>query len=227
MTIDLKLALRLKKKISLLRKKNSLELLRKKQLKSRNRLIRRKKFKIVKRYKANFLMRNVKKNIYIKKYFKNLLVIKQSLRFFYGRLRNSQFKNICNAVRNSKVKKNNLDTFFELLERKLPMVLVRMNLMPTIIMGLQYILHGFVRVNGAVVTYTNYSVQDGDLIELDYSVYKKFKRYLVARRVLPTHLVVSRYYSAGVFVHGPKIFELQFPRRYKIRVLKFFVDNIR
>ena len=226
MTVDLKISAKLKKKISLLRKKNSLEALRKKKLKGRKTTFRRRKFKVAKRYKANFLMRRVKKNIYIKKHFKNVLVIKQSLRFFYGRLRNSQFKHICNYVKNMKTRENRLDKFFELFERKLPIILLRMNLMPTVIMSLQAILHGGVRVNGQVVTYPNYAVKDGDLIELDVSIHKKFKRY-IKRRIIPNYLVVSRYYPAGIFLHGPKLFEVKFPRRYRTRSFRFFVDNIK
>lgn len=226
MTVDLKISAKLKKKISLIRKKNSLEALRKKQLKSRKTTLQTRRFKVIKRYKANFLMRNVKKNIYIKKHFKNILVIKQSLRFFYGRLRNTQFKHICKYVKNMKARENRLDKFFELFERKLPIILLRMNFIPTVIMSLQAILHGNVRVNGQVVTYPNYSVKDGDLIELDVAIFKKYK-HLIARRILPNYLVVSRYYPAGIFLHGPKLFELQFPRRYKARSFRFFVDNIK
>jgi ribosomal protein S4 len=125
-----------------------------------------------------------------------------------------------------KARENRVDKFFELFERKLPIILLRMNFIPTIIMSLQAILHGNVRVNGKVVTYPNFSVKDGDLIELDVSIFKKYKRF-IGRRLLPNHLVVSRYYPAGIFIHGPKLFELQFPRRYKVRSLRFFVDNIK
>jgi ribosomal protein S4 len=225
-TVELKISANLRKKINLIRKKNNLEIARRKKLKNRKTNLVAKKFKIVKRYKANFLMRNIKKNIYIKKHFKNMLVIKQALRFFYGRLRNSQFRYIHNYIKNMKTRDSRVDKYFDFFERKLPILLLRMHFVPTVIMGLQYILHGYVKVNGKVVTFTNYSVKDGDLIELDVAVFEKYKAR-IPRRIIPNYLVVSRYYPAGIFLRSPRLFELHLPSRYKSRVLKLFVDNLR
>jgi ribosomal protein S4 len=227
--VDLNISTKLQQKINTIRKKNNIEgVFRKKNSKVRNDdRNTTKKFKVIKRHKADVLMRSVPKNIYIKKHFKNILVIKQSLRKFFGGIRTSQFRQIHNYVRHMKIRENRVDKFFELFERKLPILLLRMNFVPTIIIALQCILHGYVKVNGKVVTFTNYSVQNGDLIEFDISMFNRYQSTTIIRRIIPNYLAVSTFYPVGIFLHSPRLFEIPYPRRYRARLLKMFVDCYR
>lgn len=224
LTVEIKKKLKIK--IQAIRKRDAVARLRKQQLHKKRKFPKRRKFKIPKKFIANFRMRHVKKNIYVKNHYKNVLLLKQSLRFFYGGVRNSKFRQIQKTVKNLKTREKRINVFFSLLERRLPLILLRMNLIPTIVMGLQGILHGYVKVNGNLVTYPGFLVKPGDLIEMDVSRYKKTK-FLIRRRFIPNHLAISKYYPAGIFLYVPEIFELQLPRRYKLRVLKYFVDNFK
>ena len=224
--VNVEITQKLKDKIQAMRKKNSLEQLRKQKLRKKTKFTQQHKFKVAKRFRANFRMRNVKKDIYIRNHYKNVLLVKQSLRFFYGRIRNSKFQQIRDLVQNMKTRESKLNKFFELLERRLPLIILRMNFTPTIVMGLQAILHGAVKVNGKIVTFPGYLVKDGDLIEMDVKTYDRTK-HLIKRKFIPNHIAISKYYPAGIFMYVPEIFELQLPKRYKIRVLKYFVDNFK
>ena len=230
MLINSQVKLKIKKKVSFFQRRASADILRKKKLRKKrlSSSQRLKKRRVVKRYKAFFLMRFVNKNIYINKHFKNMLALKQSFRYYYGRLRNTQLKKICVFVRQLKARQNKVLTFINLLERRLPMVLLKMDLVPTAVMSLQSILHGRVFVNGVMMTYPNYVVRMGDLVELRLpkSLLRIHKYKMRFRKLKPSYFTTSRFLWAGIYTYAPRFFELRFAPRFKKRAVKYFVDNM-
>jgi ribosomal protein S4 len=180
--------------------------------------------RIAKRYRALHSVPFIFGDTSVKKHFKHALIARQAIRFMYGRLRNTQLRGIRRTVIASKLLVNSTDKFFDLLERRLPILLLRFTFIPTTISAVQHILHGFVKVNGKPVTYPNYIVGDRDIIEVDYALYKSY-RIPKLRMPTPRHLMGLRRFPVGIFMRSPKMCELGFPYYFKLRVLRYFVDS--
>ena len=78
------------------------------------------------------------------------LFAKQKLRFYYGDLTETQFRNIYKKASN--LKGDTGQILIELLERRLDSVVYRMKFVPTIFSARQFVNHGHVKVNGKRVT---------------------------------------------------------------------------
>jgi len=100
----------------------------------------------------------------------NLFNLKRVFRFFYGYLKNNIFYKI---YYKSKYKKHKILNFINNLENRLSIVLYRMNLIQNIIEAKQIIRHGFVRVNGKKIIFSNYIIKENDVISLDKKWYIK------------------------------------------------------
>ena len=70
-----------------------------------------KKYKVPKNFRVHFAVNILKRNIYVKKHFKNLLIIKQSLKKFFGQISNAQLLKIKTKIKRSKI---GIDKFFQM-----------------------------------------------------------------------------------------------------------------
>ena len=92
------------------------------------------------------------------------LQAKQKLKGYYGEISEKQFRRIyAEAVRR---RGDTLENLVGLLERRLDMVIYRMNFAPTVFAARQIVNHGHIHVNGRRVTVASYRVKDGDAIEV-------------------------------------------------------------
>ncbi len=92
------------------------------------------------------------------------LQAKQKLKGYYGEISEKQFRRIyAEAVRR---RGDTLENLVGLLERRLDMVIYRMNFAPTVFAARQIVNHGHIHVNGQRVTVASYRVKDGDAIEV-------------------------------------------------------------
>ncbi len=92
------------------------------------------------------------------------LQAKQKLRGYYGEISEKQFRRIyAEAVR---ARGDTLENLVGLLERRLDMVVYRMNFAPTIFAARQIVNHGHIHVNRRRVTVASYRVADGDAVEV-------------------------------------------------------------
>jgi small subunit ribosomal protein S4 len=89
---------------------------------------------------------------------------KQKLRYFYGVIREKQFRKYFQQAK--KVHGNIGNAFLTLLERRLDVVVYRMNFLPTIFAARQFVSHGHIRVNGKKVDVASYMLKEGDKITL-------------------------------------------------------------
>lgn len=92
------------------------------------------------------------------------LLAKQRLKGHYGEISEKQFRRIyAEAVRR---RGDTVENLVGLLERRLDMVVYRMNFAPTIFAARQIVNHGHIHVNGVRVTVPSYRVGDGDTVEV-------------------------------------------------------------
>ena len=89
---------------------------------------------------------------------------KQKLKFFYGGIREKQFSSY---YKKAKKKGGNLgNTFLQLLECRLDVLVYRLNLAPTIFAARQLVSHGHIKVNDQKVDISSFTVKPKDTIEI-------------------------------------------------------------
>ena len=140
------------------------------------------------------------------------LQAKQLLKAHYGRVTEKQFKNAFALA--SKMKGNAAENFAGLLERRLDMVVYRMNFAPTIFAARQLVSHNHIRVNGRKVNIASLKVKIGDKVELK-DISKQMVICLEAaknqERRVPDYLAVDHDVMAGTFVRVPMISDIPYP----------------
>ena len=92
------------------------------------------------------------------------LQAKQKLKGYYGEISEKQFRRTYAEA--SRRRGDTLENLVGLLERRLDMVVYRMNFAPTIFAARQIVSHGHIKVNDRRVTVASYRVDDGDVIEV-------------------------------------------------------------
>lgn len=137
---------------------------------------------------------------------------KRKLRFFYGGIREKQFRRY---YKKAKVLGGNVGkSFLELLERRLDTVIYRLNLAPTIFSARQIVSHGHVLVNGKKVNVPSYLVEQNDEIEIKE---KSKKLALILSHVkeperkLPTYLNMDSEKLNGKYERKPEREEISYP----------------
>jgi len=140
------------------------------------------------------------------------LMAKQKLRGYYGDISEKQFRRTYDEA--VKVRGDTSENLVGLLERRLDMVVYRMNFAPTVFSARQLVNHGHIQVNGKRVTIRSYRVREGDLIE----VRAKSKEHpLVLETVQQPEREVPDYIEAdldklkGTFLRQPLFADIPYP----------------
>lgn len=137
---------------------------------------------------------------------------KQRVKCHYGRITEKQFKNL--FAKASKMKGNTAENFAGLLERRLDMVVYRMNLAPSIFAARQLVSHKHVKLNGRKVNIASILVKEGDIIELTDSA-KQFAVCIESagklERGVPEYLSFDAGKYVGTFVRTPMISDIPYP----------------
>ncbi|HEX6114621.1 MAG TPA: 30S ribosomal protein S4 [Geminicoccaceae bacterium] len=140
------------------------------------------------------------------------LAAKQKLKGYYGNITERQFHRMYQEA--SRRRGDTAETLIGLLERRLDMVVYRLNFVPTIFAARQFVSHGHVMVNGQRVTIPSYLVREGDTIEVrDKS--KNLAMVLEAvqqpERDVPDYLSVDYRSLKGTYVRVPKLADVPYP----------------
>jgi small subunit ribosomal protein S4 len=101
-----------------------------------------------------------------------------------------------------------------LLERRLDMVVYRLNFAPTIFAARQFVNHGHVRVNGGRVNIPSYLVREGDLIEVREGSRNHIGLLETVQRPerdVPEYLAVDYKAFKGQFVRVPRMADVPYP----------------
>ncbi len=144
--------------------------------------------------------------------FGHQLAAKQKLRGYYGNMTEKQFRRVYET--SVKRRGDTAENMIGLLERRLDMVVFRLNFVPTIFAARQFVNHGHVRVNGRRVNIPSYQVREGDIIE----VAERSKQLPVVlqavqqpERDVPDYLAVDFKALKGTFSRVPKLADVPYP----------------
>jgi small subunit ribosomal protein S4 len=140
------------------------------------------------------------------------LLAKQRLKGYYANLNERQFRRMYEmAVR---LRGDTAENLVGLLERRLDMVVYRLNFAPTIFAARQFVNHGHVSVNGKRVNIPSYLCREGDVIE----VRERSRNHIGLlettqrpEREVPEYLAVDYKGFKGQFVRTPKMMDVPYP----------------
>ncbi len=140
-------------------------------------------------------------------YYGRRLSAKQKIKAHYGRITETQLRNTFELAK--KTHGNAADNFISLLERRLDVVVYRLNIAPTIFTARQLVSHKHITVNSKVVNIGSYRVKPGDIIGLT-SKSQEMKCIsdsleMMARQI-PGYLKMDAKNKIGVFVRTPENF---------------------
>jgi small subunit ribosomal protein S4 len=140
------------------------------------------------------------------------LAAKQKLKGYYGNITERQFYRFYQEA--ARHRGDTAENMIGLLERRLDMVVYRLNFVPTVFAARQFVNHGHVAVNGRRVTIPSYLVREGDTIE----VREKSKNLALVlesiqhpQRDVPDYLAVDFKGLKGTFVRVPKLADVPYP----------------
>ena len=142
----------------------------------------------------------------------NQLMAKQRLKGYYANMTEKQFRKAYELANN--LKGDTAENLVGLLERRLDVVVYRMNVVLTMHQARQFVSHGHVRVNGKRVTIASYRCREGDLVEVaDRS---KDKLMVVEalqnrERDVPEYIEMDEKALKARFVRTPKMSDVPYP----------------
>jgi small subunit ribosomal protein S4 len=140
------------------------------------------------------------------------LAAKQKLKHYYANMTERQFRRMYEQA--SRLKGDTAENLIGLLERRLDMVIYRMNFAPTIFAARQFVNHGHVMVNGRRVNIPSYLCREGDVIE----VRERSRNHIGLleatqrpERDVPEYLAADFKGFKGQFVRTPKMADVPYP----------------
>ncbi|MBL27223.1 MAG: 30S ribosomal protein S4 [Rhodospirillaceae bacterium] len=140
------------------------------------------------------------------------LMAKQKLRGYYGNITEKQFRRTYDeAVRRRGDTGENL---IGLLERRLDIIVYRLNLVPTVFAARQFVNHGHVNVNGRRVDIPSYQVKEGDEIAVrpkSKNMAMVLESVQVMEREIPDYLEFDADKLVGKFIRQPLIVDVPYP----------------
>ncbi len=140
------------------------------------------------------------------------LMAKQRLKGYYANMTEKQFRRAYETA--SSGKGDTAENLIGLLERRLDVVVFRMNVVQTIYQARQFVNHGHVLVNGKRVTIASYLVREGDEIEVAERSRDKLmviEALQNQERDVPDYLEMDMKGLKARFVRTPKLGDVPFP----------------
>ena len=142
----------------------------------------------------------------------NQLLAKQKLKSYYANMTEKQFRKAYETA--TKRKGDTAENLVGLLERRLDVVVYRMNLAHTMQQARQMVSHGHVQVNGRRVTIPSYLVREGDSV----GVVERSKDKLMVQdalqnreRDVPEYIDMDEKALKATFVRTPKMSDVPYP----------------
>lgn len=140
------------------------------------------------------------------------LQAKQLVKAHYGRVSEKQFRNTFSIA--DKMKGNTAENFAGLLERRLDMVVYRLNFAPSIFTARQLVSHGHIRLNGKKATIPSLRVKEGDEITFKDSSKNMticLESLSKMTRTVPNYLSIDADSMSGKFTRVPMISDIPYP----------------
>lgn len=140
------------------------------------------------------------------------LAAKQKLKHYYANMNERQFRRTYEEA--TRLKGDTAENLIGLLERRLDMVVYRMNFVPTVFAARQLVNHGHVRVNGHRVNIPSYRCREGDVVEITEKA-RNMTMVLETQqrpeRDVPDYIQVDTRTLKGQFVRVPKMADVPYP----------------
>lgn len=140
------------------------------------------------------------------------LMAKQRLKGYYGEITEKQFRRTYEEA--SSRRGDTAENLVGLLERRLDMIVYRLNFVPTIFAARQIVNHGHIHVNGRRVNIPSYRVREGDLIEVRSKSQQMpliVEAFNSPERDVPEYIEVDTSSMKGSFVRTPKLADIPYP----------------
>jgi small subunit ribosomal protein S4 len=140
------------------------------------------------------------------------LAAKQKLKGYYGNMTERQFRRMYQEAISRRG--DTAENLVGLLERRLDMVVYRLNFVPTVFAARQFINHGHVQVNGRRVDIPSYLCRDGDVIEVrekSRNLGLVLESVQQPERDVPDYLSIDYRALKGTFVRAPKLADVPYP----------------
>ncbi len=142
----------------------------------------------------------------------NQLLAKQKLRSYYVNMTEKQFRRAYETA--NKLKGDTAENLVGLLERRLDVVVFRMNVVQTMYQARQFVNHGHVRVNGQRVTIPSFSLREGDVVEVSSATKDKImvvEALQNRERDVPEYIDMDEKALKATFVRTPKMADVPYP----------------
>lgn len=140
------------------------------------------------------------------------LQAKQKLKGYYGEISERQFRRVYTEA--SRRRGDTLENLVGLLERRLDMVVYRMNFAPTIFAARQIVNHGHIQVNGRRVTVASYRIDADDSIAVRERS-RQHPRILEStqdpEREVPDYMEVDFDKMRGTWLRQPQFGDIPYP----------------
>ena len=140
------------------------------------------------------------------------LEAKQKMKFYYGNMNESQFRNVYRKALNKKG--NTSENLVGFLERRLDTIIYRAKFATTVFSARQLINHGHIKVNSKKVNIPSYLLKEKDMIEIkDKS--KEITVIVAAlvskEREVPEYIQLDEKNKKAKLVRIPKFSEVPYP----------------
>lgn len=149
--------------------------------------------------------------------FKLLLNDRKKVCLFYGGLKVYELTRYCRYAKYEGTGSFS-DDVVSLLERRLAVVVYRLNFVSSVAEGIAYVKAGYFLVNKEIITSPNYSVKVGDLVEVHPHYKKQLNEALVERlekyfypMAYPKYVEVNYELMSGMLISDPKMSEVYYP----------------
>ncbi len=142
----------------------------------------------------------------------NQLLAKQRLKSYYANMTERQFRRAY-ALAN-RLRGDTAENLVGLLERRLDVVVYRMNVVLTMFQARQFVSHGHVLVNGQRVTIPSYLLRDGDLVEVAERSRDKLmvvEALQNRERDVPEYIEMDEKSLKARFIRTPKMTDVPYP----------------
>jgi small subunit ribosomal protein S4 len=151
--------------------------------------------------------------------YRKILVDRKKVSLFYGGLKVKELKRY---FRESKLlvdgRSNFNDTVVSLLERRLAVVVYRLNLVSTVDQGIDLVKGGYFLVNRELICKPNYLVQIGDVVEVREEYRENLQEALELRATKnylplmhPNYVEGNYELMGGVLLYYPRMVEVYYP----------------
>lgn len=158
----------------------------------------------------------------------------RKLNYFYGYMSKYKFVSMYRNALKKKHEKYDGQLFLNILERRIDIVLVRMNILPVIFLANQLLKHKKILINDEIVKNPNMLVKPGDIITIIPTLWQKVFRtikYRMLRKQLkipyPPYVYVSFNIMKGIYVNLPSTFkDIYYPMPIQYNFIKHFCNKL-